>query len=193
MVLSGCALQRPGSGIESPQTRAEWDARRDRLMQIERWDARGRIAVRSESGGEQGSMRWYQSPDSSRIQLSGPFGVGALEIRFEPGLLTVTDKKGTVVRAFSGQDAAEQFLEQQLGWSFPASSVRFWLLGLLDPGYAGNEVFDQGGSLAGLDQNGWTISYDSFAEYDDDWMPRKFDMVAGTARVRIIIDDWMLY
>ncbi len=193
MVLSGCALQRPEPGIESPHTRAQWSDRRDRLVQLERWDVRGRIAVRSESGGEQGSMHWYQSPDGSRIQLSGPFGAGAFEIRFEPDQLTVTDKNGTIKRSFSGPDAAEQFLEQQLGWSFPASSVRYWMLGLLDPGHEGREIFDHSGSLIGLQQNGWVLTYDHFALYEDYWMPRKFVMETDAARVRVIIDDWTLY
>lgn len=193
IVLSGCVLQRPESGIAGPQTRTEWNARRDSLAQIERWDARGRIAVRSESGGEQGNMRWRQSPDMSQIQLSGPFGAGAFEIRFEAERVTVTDKNGTIKQSFSGPDAAEQFLEQQLGWSFPASSVRYWMLGLLDPGHDGKEVFDQAGSLVGLHQNGWVLSYDSFALYQDYWIPRKFVMETDTARVRVIIDDWTRY
>ncbi len=193
MVLSGCVLQRPEPVATTPGAAVQWDARRDRLLALQSWQARGRIAARSDTGGGQGAMDWRQSRSSSHIELRGPFGAGAFEIDLEPDSLTVTDRHGAVTAAFSGPDAAEQFLQARLGWSFPARSTRYWMLGLLDPGYAGEELFDATGSLVGLEQNGWTLSYDGFARYGDYWMPRKLVMQTDKARVRVIIDEWMLH
>jgi len=186
--LSGCALH----GVET-RSPVRWDARRDRLLQLAAWQARGRIAARSDTGGGQGILQWRQLDATTRIRLSGPFGAGSVEIHLDPGLLTVTDKNGTVRQSFSGPDAAEQFLKQQLGWSFPALSTRYWMLGLLDPDYSGRQVFDKRGWLVGLDQNGWMLSYQEFTRYGDDWMPHKLVMRSDRARIRVIIDKWTLH
>ena len=83
-----------------------------------------------------------------RIRLSGPFGAGAYEINWMPGEITVYSR-GTEAALVLGPDAAERFLAEQVGWSFPVTSVRYWLLGLADPAAPAAEQVDAGGRLRG--------------------------------------------
>jgi outer membrane lipoprotein LolB len=183
-LLSGCAL-RPAAPEVS------WDERRARLLELSAWQARGRIAVKSESGGGQGDLQWEQAGAASRIRLSGPFGAGAYEIRWDPQMLTIASRNGELSRTYTGPDSAEQFLTEQLGWAFPAASTRFWLLGVLDPGLAGEEHFAPDGRLAGLSQNGWSVTYDRFTEQGGLAVPAKIILQNDRARVRLVIDRWV--
>lgn len=184
--VAGCAALPP------PLPQADWDQRRARLLGLEQWQARGRIAVKSDAGGGQGDLRWQQSGASSDIRLSGPFGAGAYQIRWEPERLTVRSRDGEFSRAYDGADAAEQFLAEQLGWSFPAASTRYWMLGVLDPAFAGEERFSAAGELAGLEQNGWSVSYERFSEAAGMPMPAKLTLQSPRARVRLVIDQWLI-
>jgi outer membrane lipoprotein LolB len=188
LILGGCALQRP----EPAGSAADWDARRAALATLTGWQARGRIAIKSDTRGGQGDLRWQQQGDTTRIRVSGPFGAGAYEIRWDPQRLTVASRDGEFTRAYTGADAAEQFLTEQLGWSFPAVSTRYWLLGLADPAHPAIETRAPDGSLATLDQNGWTITYDRYADQSGTPMPTRLTVQNPQARLRLVIDHWCL-
>jgi outer membrane lipoprotein LolB len=186
VLIGGCALQ-----PVVPERAIDWNARRDRLSALTDWEARGRIAVKSADEGGQGNIRWIQSAAQAQIRLSGPFGAGAYEISWTADDLVVSSKDGEVTVAYEGSDAAQQFLSDQLGWTFPAISTRYWLLGVPHPGYESLERFDDGW-LKRIEQNGWSVNYDSFESHDDLWLPRKIVMENDQARVKLVIDRWVL-
>jgi len=173
----------PGTGID-------WTQRAEILLQLPGWEANGRIGVKSGAQGGQGNIRWVQKGGDARIGLRGPFGVGAYRIDWNDGNLVVTGKAGEVTMAYAGPDAVERFLTDQLGWSFPARSTRYWILGVADPRFSSHTEFDAGGWLVSLEQNGWVVSYDRFVEAQDYWMPRKIVMENERARVKLIVDQW---
>lgn len=187
MLASGCAMRPkiPGTGLN-------WDQREVVLGKLASWQAHGRIAVKSEDGGGQGKLHWYQAEARARIQLSGPFGVGAYELAWDSDSLVVTTKAGEVTAAYAGPEAAEQFLTDQIGWSFPAISIRYWILGIVDPQFASDRQFDRDGWLIGIEQNDWSITYDGFSLHQDQWLPNKVVMQNDNARVKLIVDQWGL-
>lgn len=187
LLAAGCAARRPEGGAAT-----DWSARRERLLALEAWQARGRIAVKSDGGGGQGDLDWRQRGAVARIRVSGPFGAGAYDIRWEPALLSVASRDGEFSRAWSGPQAAEQFLTEQLGWAFPAASVRYWLLGLPDPGYPAAETFAPDGRPASIVQNEWSVTYERFAPAGGLTMPARLTLQGATARVRLAVDRWCL-
>lgn len=184
---SGCSL-RP----TIPGTDLDWAQRETRLGQLDKWQAHGRIAVKSGNEGGQGKLHWYQIGKQARIQLSGPFGVGAYELAWDSDSLIIRTKAGEVTAAYAGAQAAEQFLVDQLGWSFPAVSIRYWILGIVDPQFVGDRKFDADGWLVGIEQNEWSIAYNGFSRHAGQWLPDKIVMTNNQARVRLIIDQWGL-
>jgi outer membrane lipoprotein LolB len=186
-VLGGCALRKPEAvpGVD-------WAQRSERLLALDSWQARGRIAVKAEKGGGQGDLVWAQHGTQARIQVAGAFGAGAYEIRWDERSLTVSSRNGDFSRDYTGPDAAEQFLTEQLGWSFPAASTRYWLLALADPASPAQATFAADGRLAALDQNGWAVTYDRYTEQSGVPMPAKITLQNSRARVRLVIDRWIL-
>ncbi|MGI9341797.1 MAG: lipoprotein insertase outer membrane protein LolB [Gammaproteobacteria bacterium] len=182
---AGCATRPmlPDSGID-------WDARARQLAGADTWQARGRIAVKSDNDGGQGNLRWTQAGADTRVRLSGPFGAGAYEIAWDDDRIVVSSKKGERVADYAGRDAADRFLESQLGWSFPARSIRYWLLGIADPEFDSRQRFDDGGWLSEIDQNGWTVTYSRFEQVADAYLPGKIVMESERARVRLVVDQW---
>lgn len=190
LLLPACALQRPDAGGISG---INWAARRGELLAWQDWDARGRIAVRSERGGAQGDLLWEQRGEETHLRVNGPFGAGAYELRWNTGELTVIGKDGAFSRSYAGPDAMNAFLAEQLGWPFPAASVRFWLLGVPDPAAPpAAERFDGHGGLAAIEQAGWSIAYERFAKTGDQWLPTRMTLVAPMARIRLALDHWEL-
>jgi outer membrane lipoprotein LolB len=187
VLAGGCATGRPVGGAVT-----DWSARRERLLALEDWQARGRIAVKSDAGGGQGDLDWQQRGPAAQIRVSGPFGAGAYEIRWEPMLLSVSSRDGEFSRAWTGPKAAEQFLAEQLGWAFPAASVRYWLLGLPDPAYPAAESFAPDGRPASIVQNDWSVTYERFAPAGGLAMPARLTLQSPAARLRLAVDRWCL-
>lgn len=185
--VGGCALRPTVSGTSVP-----WAERRAQLVALETWQARGRIAVKSDTGGGQGNIQWHQVDTRSLVRVSGPFGAGTYEIAWDDDAVEVIGKAGEVRVAYTGPNAAERFLLDQLGWSFPAMSLRYWILGVPDPGFESREQFDADGWLARIEQNGWSIAYDGFEVRNDIWLPRRVVLNNDQARVRLIVDEWVL-
>lgn len=186
VLLGGCTLRGPKAvpGVD-------WSQRRERLLALDAWQARGRIAVKAQSGGGQGNLEWQQQGEQARIRVSGPFGAGAYEIRWDPQTLTVTSRNGEFSRDYAGPDAAEQFLIEQLGWAFPAASTRYWLLGVPDPAFPAQETRAADGQLVALDQNGWAVTYERYTAQGNLPMPAKITLQNSRARVRLVIDRWI--
>ncbi|MCC5794635.1 MAG: outer membrane lipoprotein LolB [Chromatiales bacterium] len=188
LLLGACAVRPP-----APVSPDSWAARNAQLAVLPDWGARGRVAVRGTDGsGGQGSLAWEQEGEQAQIRLAGPFGAGAWEIRWDSARLTVAGRGGEVALDYTGPDAADRFLHEQLGWWFPAVAARYWLRGLPAPGAPFTEEFDGFGRLARIEQHGWSISYEDW-HADASWlMPRRLVMQSARGRVRVVVDSWAL-
>ncbi len=184
-LLTACATLPPG-GV------TDWAVREATLMTVDEWEFSGRMAVKDlvTSEGAQATVRWRQENLNSRIRLSGPFGSGAQELFWEPGRIRVVDGDGDETLDYSGPQAAERFLRDQLGWSFPAESTRFWLLGLRDPAAPGQQIFSKEGQLIELNQHGWRVEFERFVVTDGLLLPSRLVMQNAAARLRIVISKW---
>jgi outer membrane lipoprotein LolB len=187
-LLAGCATQRPAM----PDRTESAAALQERLLGLRQWEARGRVAMKSADSGGQGSLQWLQTGSAARIRLSGPFGAGAYEINWMPGQLSVMSRGAEAALEYVGPDAAERFLAEQLGWSFPVTSIRYWLLGLADPAASAAEQSDAWGRLVELRQSGWVVRYEDYAQNDATWLPHKLVIEREDLRLRVVIDKWLL-
>lgn len=187
LVLGGCAL-----APSLPEQPLDWAARDARLVALGDWQLRGRVAVKSERGGGQGDLAWRQTGPAARIRISGPFGAGAWELEWDAQSLRVSGRNGDFLREWQDVGVAEAFLGEQLGWPFPASSSRWWMLGLADPATAAQREFSPHGELLRLEQDGWTVSYERYGEVAGLRMPLRLTLEGAQARLRVVVDRWCL-
>lgn len=187
-LLAGCATR----SVVLPEQMESAAARQERLLSLTHWEARGRVAIKSADTGGQGSLQWLQSGSAALIRLSGPFGAGAYQINWMPGQISVSSRGSEAALEYVGPDAAERFLAEQVGWSFPVTSVRYWLLGLADPAAPAAAQTDARGRLEELQQSGWIVRYEDYAQGAATWLPRKLVIEGKQLRVRFVIDTWLL-
>lgn len=163
-----------------------------KLSVLDDWSMQGRIAVKQPGGSGQGKILWEQTGETTDIGLAGPLGAGAINIHWVPDELTMVGADLDVRHRYIGEDAAEQFLAEQLGWQFPAASVRYWLLGIPNPGYQFEQKFDDAGKLTSISQLGWRVEYQRFAQVDEHLLPSKLGIQNTEVRLRLIVDRWSL-
>lgn len=174
-----------------PGTTVAWETRRESLLALDSWELSGRIGVKSEQGGGQGNLEWVQGNDDARLRVSGPFGAGAWELRWNEREAVLSDGKGEVALEYTGPDALDRLLTANVGWEFPAGQTRYWVLGLAAPGSRSRLFYSDDGWLEGLEQDGWTVDYARFSERSGYWMPRKVTVQNDRARLRLVVDRWL--
>ncbi|REG83010.1 lipoprotein insertase outer membrane protein LolB [Marinomonas pollencensis] len=156
---------------------------------IKQWEAQGRVGIRTENDAVSGNFNWQHSANTFDLRIYGPFGQGSTELS--------KNKDGKVVLAYedktvTGYDA-EQMLQQRLGWQFPVRQVSYWIRGLPYPNTLSKISYQQNSDLPSeIIQDGWTISYQKFADIRGLSLPQKMQVSRPPYRVNLIITQWTI-
>jgi outer membrane lipoprotein LolB len=168
----------------SAPPRIEGSSQGIELSKLQSWHANGRIGVSAAQTGGSGSFNWAQQGMQSVVQLSGPVGIGSVQLRLNGDAVEVATGDGQTYQA----QAALDELEARLGAVIPPAKLRYWLMGLAAPGEY--RWLDENKSL--LEQDGWHIEYGEFLNQDGVRLPSKITASSGTTRVRILVERWQL-
>jgi outer membrane lipoprotein LolB len=144
------------------------------------------MAVAAGKDGGSGSFDWAQDGATSRLDLRGPLGVGAVRLLVAPGMLSLADGSGQVLDA----ELARADLQARLGADLPWDHLRYWLLGVPAPGGGATVIEQDAAPWRVIEQSGWRLAYDSFAVVEGLNLPRRLSAERGTVRVRVIVDTW---
>ncbi len=166
----------------------DWLDRRDLLRSLDDWRMEGRIALKTGRDGYNGTLSWEQLEDDLDFRFRGPFGFGGFRIHGDLERLRVKTTGGD---EFYLHDP-EVEMRERFGWSLPVYSMRFWIVGVSDPGIEGDEVVDERGYLLELEQSGWDVSYDGYRSHQGLDLPRKIVMVNGDVQIKVVADRWRL-
>jgi outer membrane lipoprotein LolB len=183
--FGGCVSPRDRIG-ESVE--ANWLERRDYLRQLDDWRMEGRLALRAGRDGYNGTLSWEQVDDDLDFRFRGPFGFGGFRIHGDLDRLRIKTTRGDEILLTD----PETEMTERFGWSLPVYSMRFWILGVSDPGAGADETVDDAGMLIELMQNGWQVRYDGYTDNGGTLLPRKIVMESGDVRIRVVADRWDL-
>jgi outer membrane lipoprotein LolB len=176
LALSGCAAPpRAPEGVTRPDSAV-----------LNQWSASGRLAIAAGNDGGSGSFDWVQDGTTSRLDLRGPLGAGAVRLVVTPGTLSLADGSGRVLDA----DAARADLQARLGAELPWDHLRFWLLGVPAPGVEATVLDQDAAPWRLIEQAGWRLAYDSFDVVGGLNLPKRLTAERGAVRVRVIVDTW---
>ena len=144
------------------------------------WSFAGRMSVTDEVNAVSASIEWSHQNKQDNIRLSGPFGQGRTRIVLTEAAVEV-EQAGESIRYLGDVD---EIVSNQVGVELPASSLKYWVLGLTEPGidYVEFEL--------GFMQRGWKVTYleMQFNGYFE--LPRKIKVERGKARLKLIINQW---
>lgn len=184
-LLSACAAT---PELSPQQQQQAWHQHRQSLVGLGDWSLSARIAVNTETEGWNGQLYWRQGGDDFQIHFSAPFGQGAFQL--DGG------RHGVEMRVSDGQiysaADAETLLQQNLGWRFPLSELRYWVIGLPAPRAEPTLTLDAEGRLATLAQDHWTVRYPDYLRVDGVVLPKKVFVDNHDLNVRLVIDHWEL-
>ena len=172
----------------APAPSVAWSVRRPALQNLSRFGLDGRVAVAVGKQGFNAGLRWTQSAAVTRLALTGPLGAGGVEVTADGGDLSVVTSSGK--RLGNAQARAE--LEDKLGFEPPLTSLRYWILGVPDPGAPASVQLDSQQRLTELTQDGWQVDYTSYMSVGAEWLPRLLSLHREGVRVRLVVDGWKL-
>jgi outer membrane lipoprotein LolB len=165
-----------------------WSVRRPELQSLGTFHLTGRVAVAVEQRGFDANIRWAQNGTRTRMILSGPLGADAAQVTADGASLSVITPHGRHL----GNAAAREVLVRQLGFEPPLQSLRYWVLGVPDPGTPASVVLDAEQRPTRLRQGGWSIEYHSYMPVGADWLPRLLTVRRAGVRLRMVVDAWRL-
>jgi outer membrane lipoprotein LolB len=181
-VLAGCRTLPP-----APPAGESWELRRPQLQSLEHFALRGRVAVAAGGEGFNAGLRWTQEGNRSEVTLEGPLGVGGAQLTASGDDLTVVTSRGERIESA----AAHAELAARLGFDPPLSSLRYWVLGVPNPGQPARELLDPAQQrLAALTQAGWHVEYQSYTSASGEALPARMTLQREAVRVRLLVDDW---
>jgi outer membrane lipoprotein LolB len=163
-----------------------WDARKPQLQTRDRFELKGRVAVAAGGEGFNAHLRWIQDGRQTRMWLDGPLGAGGVQVTSDGGAISIVTSHGDHLN----NDAARAELANRLGFEPPLDSLRYWILGVPEPGQPDQESLDAQQRLSALQQNGWQIDYTDYMSVGGEWLPSKLTLQREGIRVRVIVDGW---
>ena len=166
-----------------------------KLASLDHWQLHARIGLRSKERSGSATLIWEESPDFRKLRLIGPLGGGVIQLQQDETGVTITDSKGKV---WQDNDAG-QLIHRVTGWQIPVSGLRWWLLGLVEPGGIASSTFDASQHLTGVQQDGWNVTLKQYTLFDDYELPTsivvesEFDKEHERyLRAKLIVKDWKI-
>ncbi len=187
--LGGCATLGDRGTADPAAAEFRWEQRRAGLEQIAQFTLQARLAS-SGSLGSKADLHWRQlDRERFELRLSGPFGAGAVSIAGGPERVEVRTRDGSQFTT-----DPEQWIRERIGWALPVSGLRYWVIGLPAPGSPARIELNALGEIAVLQQDGWTLEYQEYQEYQSPGggptLPRRLQLAGSEVSLRLIADRW---
>ncbi len=175
-LLSACAKS-PTKPITPFQTSG-----RDYLYQITDWSFSGRLAMSDKSNSLTASVIWKHQQNQDKIELAGPFGQGRTVIALTAHSVIIDDGDNRV--QYHGN--VDDIVAQQLNIALPVSALKYWVLGLVEPGI--DYISVENGFL----QSGWHVQFQQMQFVKDNQLPSKLKVEKDSSKLKLIIQHWEL-
>lgn len=185
LILTGCANMASQMGNASGDMLLT--RRANQLADMQRWQLRGRIALRTKEQGTSANVHWRQNQQRFVVNMSGPFGRGAVMFEGDGRKALLRDGEGELTAKTAGD-----LVKQKTGWHVPVENLRYWLVAMPVPGIPMSVEFNWRGDVTRLTQNGWEIVYTEYADIDGKRLPMKWELKHPDIQMRAAVSSWKL-
>jgi outer membrane lipoprotein LolB len=182
--LASCASLSSKQQTSAPTI--SWENRARTLSNIQHWNLKGLIAIRTTKDAWSANWQWAQNPADYTIALFGPLGSHSIQLTGTSGAVLLETSDGKK----SHSTSPETLLEQQLGWRLPVSSLYYWIRGLPVPNISAQKQLDAFKRITVLNQQGWRIEYLRYLTLNQIDLPAKMVLNNSALNVKIIINRW---
>jgi outer membrane lipoprotein LolB len=186
-LLAACSTLRT-SAPSGAEDEPAWAAHLAQLTTLTGWKFEGRVGFIEGKESGSGSLTWLQQGDQSVLDFSGPLGAGAVHMEGDATSLHVKTSRGD---DFTTTDP-ETDLGARLHQPLPVLSLRYWVLGMPDPGTDYTKTSDAHGELVSLNQRGWHVEYQGYAQVEGFSLPTLLVLQRDAVRMKLAVTDWTL-
>lgn len=156
------------------------------IAEIQHFSVQGRIGVQTDGKGFSGGLHWQHHAPNDDIALYSPLGGQVASIIKTPQLVTLLDANGNSITA----NDAETLTQTALGWQLPLSGLADWSLGRPARSVIQGSTWDAQGLLTTLNQDGWKIEYQNYAEQNGYLLPGKIILKSDKVNLKLLVDSW---
>ena len=194
LMLAGCARQplqpEPAKAIPAPPPIVEqWQQYQALLNAIDQWQLQGKLGVRLPDHSGSVYVNWRQQQGDYAIHLSGPLGQGTTWIRGNDSSVELENSDGKIRAA-----TPEQLMLDSLGWWLPVSDLHYWIRALPAPSASAATLQrNADGTLAQLQQAGWTLLYSGYQAVEGWPLPGRVVARRDDISLTFIIKSWDFY
>lgn len=185
LITQGCAWLQPGTPPPA-DTQVNWLEHVRTLTLLKEWQIKGKIGVRTTNDGGSAYVDWTQSFDSFYIVLNGPLGQGTTIVTGNPSGARLEQSDGTWIA-----ESPDQLVQEHTGWEIPINDLLYWIKGLPAPGEEAQMTHNALGTLATLEQNGWSLQFDQYAVSLGTLLPQRIRISKGELRVVVVVKSWL--
>jgi outer membrane lipoprotein LolB len=185
--LSACATL-SGHAPQGAADEAAWQSRLTHLDALVSWELSGRVGVIMAKDGGSGSLDWRQHGPELTFDFRGPLGAGAIHIQGDATALHIQSSHGD---DFVTMDPEQDFTAH-LHMPMPVLSMRYWMLGIPDPGVPYTKTADARGEPLSLNQRDWQVEYQEYADVQGYALPVRFSLSRGEVHIKVAVSQWNL-
>jgi len=182
LALVACA---PVRVRETPAATSAQQAREAQLKMRTNWTITAHIGVSNGKDGGSGDLVWTQNGARYEFTVHAPVTGRTWKLSGDAGSATL---EGVDPQPDHDSDP-ERLLRERLGWDVPLASLGAWVRGMRAAG-AARVDYDAQNRPALIEQGGWKVEYRDWLADSDPPLPRKLFASRGSARVRVVIDNW---
>lgn len=188
LLLFGCSA-RQVSPVNSAAAQLAYQDRVVHLGAVSGWDLAGKLSLDDGHDGGSGKLGWQVRPQSDQLDFRGALGKAAWRLVIDEQGAALHKADGTISRA----PDIDQLVLDEVGWTIPVDSLRWWVLGLAAPGTDARLDLDEDGHLVDLKQHGWHISFERYRSFENHQLPGRLVATSGDRRVKLAVIDWAEY
>ncbi len=187
ILVAGCTHQ--GRITPPPNLLAHQTA----LQTIAHWELNGKLGIRTAEESGSATLKWIQTQQEYRIQLSGPFGQKSMLITGTPSKVILEEAGKKPLTA----NTAEALIKKAVGWTLPVTQLAFWVRGVPSPREKITRLrTNELGLIDELEQGGWVIQYSSYRQWDIQGkqltLPQKVIAQYRDVRLILAVRNWQM-
>jgi len=186
LLLAACSSLH-GIAPAGAEDEASWQRHHMELAALGDWNFSGRVGFADGKDSGSGSLDWAQKAGVTTLDFHAPLGAGAVHMEGDASALHVTTSRGDDFVTTDPEDDLGARLHQPM----PVLSLRYWMLGIPDPSVEFTKS-SAGGELKSLDQRGWHVEYQEYAQVQGQLLPVKLSLERDAVHIKVAVSDWSL-